>query len=112
MSFTLNQVLIFAARAGNYALLEERLVGGADPNYFDPSHGSAAMESVRRGDSRMLRMLLDQGLRPSSPAAARQGGLIEAALRYDHEEIAIFLAEHAFRLLPHAQQGKSRSPHD
>jgi hypothetical protein len=51
----------------------------------------------------MLSRLLNQGLSPSSPAAAGQGGLIEAALRYNHEEIAMLLAEHGFRLLPHAR---------
>jgi len=103
VSFTPNQLLIFAARAGNYALAEERLAGGADPNYFDSSHGSAALESVRRGDARMLGILLDSGLSPSSPAAAEYGGLIEAALRYENDEIAILLAEHGFRLVPHTR---------
>jgi len=103
MSFTPNQRLIFAARAGNNALAEKLLTGGADPNYSDPSQGSAALESVRRGHARLLSKLLDQGLSPSSPAAAGHGGLIEAALRNENEEIATLLAEHGFRLVPHAR---------
>ena len=103
MKFTLDQLLIFAARAGNHTLAEERLSGGADPNVSDASHGSAATESIRRGDIQMLSLLLEGGLNPDGAAAVEGGGLIETALRHQKEEIALLLAERGFRLQPHAR---------
>lgn len=103
MSFTPDQLLIFAARAGNHALAEERLTGGANPNSSDTSHGSAAMESIRRGDVQMLSLLLEGGLSPDGAAAVEHGGLIETALRHQQEEIAVLLTERGFRLQPHAR---------
>lgn len=99
----MNQLLIFAARAGNYALVKERLAQGADPNYFDPFHGSAAMEASCRGDFDVLNLLLECGLNPGGQAAVASEGIIEGALRYQHEEIAVLLIERGFRLMPHAR---------
>ena len=103
MSFSLDQLLIFAANAGNRALAEDRLAQGADPNYLDSRHGSAAMAAVRRGDSRILTLLLDAGLEPDRPAALGLGGLIEGALHYQQQDIAALLTHRGFRLLPHAR---------
>jgi hypothetical protein len=103
MSFLLDQLLIFAVRAGNRPLAQERLARGANPNYLDSQHGSAAMEAVRRGDADMLSLLLDAGLTSDGPAALDPGGLIEGALHHQHEHIAVLLADRGFRLLPHAR---------
>lgn len=103
MSFSLDQLLIFAARAGNRALAEKRLVEGANPNFLDPLHGSAAMEAVRRGDAEMLNLLLEAGLRPNGTAALDHCGLIEGALHHQREEIAVLLVHRGFHLQPHAR---------
>jgi ankyrin repeat protein len=103
MSFSPDQLLIFAARAGNRSLAQDRLAGGANPNYLDPLHGSAAMAAIRRGDADMLGLLLDAGLKPDGPAALDPGGLIEAAFHHQHEHMAVLLADRGFRLLPHAR---------
>ena len=101
MSFSLDQLLIFAARAGNRAVAEERLAQGADPNYLDPLHGSAAMEAARRGDVGMLGLLLNGGLTPGGTAAS--GGLVEGALYHQQPHIAVLLVHRGFHLLPHAR---------
>ena len=51
----------------------------------------------------MLSLLLEHGLIPSGAAAVAGAGLIEVALRHQHAEIAVFLADHGFRLLDHAR---------
>jgi len=103
MNFSLDQLLVFAARAGNQAAAEELLAKGASPNYLDPVHGSAAMEAVRHGNADMLNLLLQAGLTARSPAALDQGGLLEGALHHHQPHIAVLLAGHGFGLLPHAR---------
>ena len=103
MSFSLDQLLFFAARAGNCALAAERLTQGANPNYVDSVHGSAAREAVRRGDAEMLSVLLDAGLAPDSPASLDGNGLVENALYHRQENIAVLLTDRGFRLRPHAR---------
>jgi hypothetical protein len=102
MSFTIDQLLIFAVRAGNQSLAAELISLGADPNYFDPSHGSAAMACISRGDIYMLSLLLEHGLTPTGAAALGYGGLVEAALHHHHTEIAVLLADRGFHLVPHS----------
>jgi ankyrin repeat protein len=70
MGFTIDQLLVFAARAGNFDLAEERLARGADPNYCDPDGVSAAMEAARQGDRRVMSLLLAKSPSPFGPAAA------------------------------------------
>jgi len=103
MTFSLDQLLIFAVRAGNLTVAKERLAQGASPNYLDPVHGSAAMEAVRRGDAEMLGLLLQAGLTSNGPAALDQGGLMEGALHHNQTHIAILLLHRGFQLLPHAR---------
>lgn len=100
MTFSLDQLLIFAVRAGNLTVAKERLAQGASPNYLDPVHGSAAMEAVRRGDAEMLGLLLQAGLTSNGPAALDQGGLMEGALHHN-QTVTV--------QVPSAEGGRSRS---
>jgi len=102
MAFSVDQLLIFAARAGNCTLIEERLRLGADPNYYDAEHGSAAAQAVARNDIPTLTLLLQAGLCPNDSLAA-DSGLMEHALRSESREAAVLLVEHGFWLLPHSR---------
>jgi len=62
MSFTIDQLVIFAARGSNLALLEERVQAGGDVNYVDPKHGSALTEAIRQGNLDVLDWLISNGV--------------------------------------------------
>ncbi len=62
MSFTVDQLVIFAARSGNLPLLIERVRAGGDINYLDPEHGSALSEAIRSRDLDVLDWLIASGV--------------------------------------------------
>lgn len=62
MSFTTDQLVIFAARAGNLPLLMERAEAGGDINHIDPKHGSALVEAIRKGALDILDWLISNGV--------------------------------------------------
>ena len=62
MSFTPDQLVIFAARAGNVSLLEERVRAGGDINHVDAQHGSALAEAIRKGNLDVLDWLIANGV--------------------------------------------------
>ena len=61
MSFAIDQLVIFAVRAGNVALLKERVEAGGDINYQDTEHGSALTAAIRKGNLDVLDWLLSSG---------------------------------------------------
>lgn len=61
MAFTNDQLVIFAARAGNLLLLEKRALEGGDLNYVDPKHGSALVEAITHRHLPIIDWLLANG---------------------------------------------------
>ena len=61
MSFTVDQLVIFAARAGNLPLLKERVQAGGNINYVDSKHGSALAEAIRQSNLDLLDWLISNG---------------------------------------------------
>lgn len=61
MEFTTDQLVIFAARAGNLSLLEERVAAGGDVNYTDPRYGSAMTEAIKQRHITVLDWLIANG---------------------------------------------------
>ncbi len=62
MSFTKDQLVIFAARTGNLPLLKERVEAGGDINGFDPTYGSALGEAIRQSNLEVVDWLLKNGV--------------------------------------------------
>ena len=98
---SLNELLIFAARAGNAALVSERIEAGADPNYRDERHGSALLEAVRGGHGALVQALLTHGADPNR-AVWRGDGPLELALHYGHDDLVAVLLQAQTRLRPHS----------
>jgi ankyrin repeat protein len=61
MDFTIDQLVIFAARSGNLQLLKERVRAGGDINYNDSSHGSALTAAILKGHLNVLDWLISNG---------------------------------------------------
>jgi len=61
MNFTIDQLVIFAARAGNLPLLKTRIEAGGNVNYIDPKHGSALAEAIRGRYLEVLDWLISNG---------------------------------------------------
>ena len=62
MSFTIDQLVIFAARSGNLQLLKERVKAGGGINYNDSSHGSALTAAIIAGHIEVLDWLIANGV--------------------------------------------------
>ena len=62
MSFTLDQLVIFAARGGNLPLLKERVLAGGSLNYNDPKHGSALSAAIMNADLEILDWLISNSV--------------------------------------------------
>ena len=99
---SLDELLIFAARGGNDALVRERIAAGADVNHLSDRHGSALLEAVRRGHIAVVQTLLAHGADPNRAVRHGQGPL-EYSLRYGHDEITTVLLQAQTRLQPHAR---------
>ena len=86
MSFTTDQLIIFAARAGDLDLLKERVEAGGDVNHQDPGHGSALGAAIRKGNLDVLDWLLSNEADPN--AEYHDGiGPLEVALRHPVPEV-------------------------
>jgi len=62
MSFTIDQLVIFAARSGNLPLLQERVKAGGNINYIDSYHGSALSVTIIQGHLEVLEWLIANGV--------------------------------------------------
>jgi|RhiMethySRZTD1v2_1073278.scaffolds.fasta_scaffold365782_2 ankyrin repeat protein len=61
MPFSIDQLVIFAARAGNLSLLKERVSAGGNINYVDPYYGSALIQAIRGCHLEALDWLITNG---------------------------------------------------
>jgi hypothetical protein len=61
MTITIDQHVIFAARAGNLPLLKDRVEAGGNINHIDPQHGSALAEAIRGRHIEVLEWLIANG---------------------------------------------------
>lgn len=77
---TQDQLVIFAARSGNTALLEERLEAGGNLNVIDAQHGCALVAAIVGGHLEAVRLLCDRGADPNLVLGDSWGPL-ETALR-------------------------------
>ena len=80
MRFTIDQLVIFAARAGNLPLLKERVSAGGSTNFTDPRHGSALAEAIRCRHLDVLDWLIARGCNVNVQCRDARGPL-EMALR-------------------------------
>lgn len=62
MSFTIDQLVIFATRSGNLQLVKERVKAGGDINYFDSLHGAALSTAIVKGHIEVLDWLIENGV--------------------------------------------------
>lgn len=97
MAFTKDQLVIFAARSGNLALLRERVSAGGDVNYFDSDHGSALTAAIRAMNLPTVEWLIANGADVN--AEYRDGiGPLEIALHHPVPEIVDLLLQAGARL--------------
>lgn len=73
-----DDALIFAAAAGNFALVRERIEGGADVNHVEPSKGSSLYAGVRSPGC--LALLLSRGADPNGYTAPNGDTALDHAL--------------------------------
>ncbi len=86
MNFTIDQLAIFAARAGNIALLKERVQAGANINHIDRQHGSALIEAITHDHMDVVDWLVDNGADVNTEYHPGIGPL-EVALHHDRSKI-------------------------
>ena len=99
--FTIHQLLIFAARAGNVDLMRERIRAGADVSCFDEQHGSALFEAIRGHHLSAVELLLESGA--DVHMADRHGnGALELSLHVKDDRIIAALLRSGARLKQHA----------
>ena len=91
MPFTLNQLVIFAARGGNLDLLKERVESGGDINYFDSNYGSALTAAIGNGNICIIDYLIENG---ANLNAENAHGIVplEMALHHASDDIVRKLA--------------------
>lgn len=56
--FTIDQLVIFAARSGNLELLKSRIGAGGNVNYIDKKHGTALIVAIMSKNIEVLEILL------------------------------------------------------
>ena len=86
MDPTADQLVIFAVRGGDLALVQERIAAGGRINAVDATHGSALSEAVRRADLQILDWLIENG----ADVNAKYGdgiGPLEIALRDPNPDV-------------------------
>lgn len=91
MSFTLDQKVIFSARAGNLELTKERIDAGGNVNCHDPKHGTALTAAITTDNVEMIEFLIQCG---ADVNAHNEHGLgpLEVALRNPNQAIVKVLA--------------------
>ena len=58
---TLDHLVIFASRSGNYDLLLERIEKGGNVNAFDNIHGSPLIAAITNNHLKILDLLISKG---------------------------------------------------
>ena len=99
--FTIHQLLIFAARAGNLDLIRERIAAGGDVSYFDEQHGSALFVAIAGHHLPAIELLLSHGADVHMADTHGQGAL-EHSLRLQDDCITAALLQSGARLKAHA----------
>ena len=99
--FTIHQLLIFAARAGNLDLMRERINAWADVSYYDEQHGSALFEAIRGHHLSAVELLLESGA-DVHMATPHGWGALEYALCAKDDRITAALLRSGARLKQHA----------
>ena len=99
--FTIHQLLIFAARAGNLDLMRERINAGADVSYYDEQHGSALFEAIRGHHLSAVELLLAVGAEVHM-ADIYGWGALEYSLRAKDGKVTAALLRAGARLKQHA----------
>ena len=56
-----NELLVYAARAGNADRLREHIAAGADPSHYDARYGAALFEAIRCHHLGAVDLLLHAG---------------------------------------------------
>jgi ankyrin repeat protein len=97
MGLTKHQLVIFAARPGNIALLRDRVAAGGDVNYFDPRYGAALIEAIRSARLPTIEWLLDNGADVNAEYHDQIGPL-EVALRHPEPDVVHLLLRAGARL--------------
>ena len=99
--FSIHQLLIFAARAGNVDLMRERIAAGADVSYYDQQHGSALFAAIAGHHRSAIELLLSNGA-DVQMADAYGHGPLECSLQLQDDNITSALLQSGARLKPHA----------
>jgi ankyrin repeat protein len=99
--FSIDQLLIFAARAGNLDLMRERIAAGADVSYLDEHHGSALFAAIAGHQLSAVEFLITQGAELNTADAHAQGAL-EYSLRHSDDKITAALLRAGARLKQHS----------
>jgi len=100
--FTLNELLIFAARSGNLQLMRERLTAGAEVSYYDERRGSALFAAIASHQLSAVELLLSHGAKVRMTDAHGDGPLEYALYHQDDCITAVLLASGA-RLQSHSR---------
>jgi ankyrin repeat protein len=98
---TQNQLLIFAAMAGNCSLVEERIAAGADVSYSDERLGSALLQAIRCHHHEVVQLLIARGVDVRSVDSHGQG-VLEYALHGNDDSMVALLLNAGAQLQSHA----------
>ena len=99
--FTIHQLLIFAACAGDLDVMRERIEAGADVSYFDDQHGSALFAAIGGHHASAVELLLSHGANVHM-ADTHGHGALEYSLRFQDDSITAVLLQSGARLKAHA----------
>ena len=98
MTLTTDQLLAFAARSGNVALIRERVLLGGDP-----TRSGALLAAIAHGHAQAVQILLELGADPNARDADGHGAL-EYALRNGNAPLVHLLVSHGATLALHSRQ--------
>jgi hypothetical protein len=93
----MDQLLSFAARSGNVALIRERISSGGDP-----TRSGALFIATTQGHIQAVRLLLDLGADPNAKDS-RGNGALEYALRNRNTALVRLLVSHGASLAKHSR---------
>ena len=88
MAYTLDQLVIFAVRAGDIDVLKERVNAGGRINYIDPIHGNALIEAIQKEKLEIIDYLIENGADVNIKYKDCVGP-IEIALRYSMNPLVV-----------------------
>ncbi len=81
MELTLDKLLIFAVRSGNFELVKKRIEAGANINYQDKQVGSALGAAIHNDDVSLAHYLLEAGADANLP---NDHGIVPLELALHH----------------------------